>query len=254
MHRAFVVPVVEQLRHRANAFDQLERPFLEQHFVAVAGQGQVRAAAFLHRAREVTCVQLAVVGADQGALLQRAEQQEGVQETAGVERDADRLERIDVETAHLDVLHAAVAQGLHRTLAGADHALGPDGRVVLVLDLQHIGRQLDPLAVLLRAQFRIRLVRTVDRIHQAGDIAFQAVLVRTQARLGVVLVTQVAHAQAGRVGQVQGVVGQRLEIVFTPAQEAGGQRRRRAEQVHQQPGVAAEVADHRDIALGLEVA
>ena len=254
VHIALVVLVVEQLRHRADALDEFQRPVLERYFNAVAGERQGRVAAFLDGAGEVARMDLAFVGADQGALFEGAEQQEGVEEAAGLQADADRLERVDVEAAHLDVLHPAVAQRLHRTLAGADHALRADRRVVLVFDLQHIGRQLDPLAIPFGAERRIRFVGRVHGRHQAGDVAFQAVLVRAQAGLGVVLVTEVAHAQAGRVGQVERIVGQGLELVRAAAQEAGGQGRGGAEQVHQEPAVAPEVADHRDVALGLEVA
>ncbi len=186
------------------------------------------------------------------AFLQCAKQQEGVQEAAGGHADADRLERVDVHAAYFDVLHAARAQRLDRALGGADHALRADGGVVLVLDLQHVGAQLGPFAGgVLGAQFCVWLVGLVDGLGQRGHVAVQAVFVRAQARLGIVLVTQVAHAQAGRIGQVQGVLGQLFQLVRTAAQEAGGQYRRGAEQIHQQPAVAAEVADGRQVALRL---
>src|ERR1041384_1247205 len=67
-------------------------------------------------------------------------EQEHVEEAAGRRGDADRRERIEVHQPHLDVLDAALAQGVERTLAGTDAPLGPDLAVELVLDLQERGR------------------------------------------------------------------------------------------------------------------
>ena len=48
----------------------------------------------------------------------------------------------EVQQPHLDVFDAALAQRVQRPLAGADDALGPDGAVELVLDLQQAGGEL----------------------------------------------------------------------------------------------------------------
>ena len=44
-------------------------------------------------------------------------QQEDVEEAHGLRRDADRHERVEVHQPHLDVLDAALAQGVQRALA-----------------------------------------------------------------------------------------------------------------------------------------
>nr|GEU28338.1 hypothetical protein [Tanacetum cinerariifolium] len=234
---------VEQRGDRADAFEQFRAPLLQADGAVVVLEHQARTAAFLDGAGKVGRVALAFLRRDGRAVLERAEQQEGVQQAAGLHADAHRLERVHVHAAHLDVLHAARAQRLDRPLAGLDHALGADGGVVLVFDLQHVGAELDPFAVALGTELGIRSVRLVDGARQGRHIAVEAILVRTQAGLGVVLIAEVAHAQAGGVRQVQGVVRQLVELVRAAAQETGRQRRRRAEQVHQQPAVAAEVAD-----------
>ena len=181
MHAVFVVLVVEQGGDRADPLDQLARPRRQCNFLAGALEAQARTPAFLDGAGEVAGVDGAVLHRDRRAGVERAEQQKGVQKAAGLDADADRLEWIDVEAAHLDVLHPALAQRLDWPLACADHALGADGRIVFVFDLQHVGRQLGPLAVVPGAERLIGRVRPVDRIRQRGDVALQAVLVRRQA-------------------------------------------------------------------------
>ncbi|MCY1172697.1 hypothetical protein D9M73_128400 [compost metagenome] len=106
----------------------------------------------------------------------------------------------------------------------------------------------------MRADFNVRRVGRANGLAQAVGVAGQVVVAGRQAGLGVALVTQVAHAQAGGVRQVQGLRVQLFQLVRTTAQEAGVQCRRGAEQVHQQPAVAAEVTDQRDIGRRLEVA
>ncbi|PMQ08232.1 hypothetical protein JaAD80_27345 [Janthinobacterium sp. AD80] len=142
---------------------------------------------------------------------------------------------------------------MQRALAAVRHALGADRRVVFVLDLQAVGVDLHPLALAPRAQLDIRQVRVVHRRRQAGDIAVERVVVGRQAGLGIVLVAHVAHAQAGGVRQVHGIGRQLLQREVAAPRKMRRQRRRGAEQVHQQPAVAAEVADQGDIAFGLKL-
>lgn len=163
-------------------------------------------------------------------------------------------ERVDVQAAHFHVLHAASGQGLHRTLAGVGDALWPDARVVLVLDLQDVGVQLHPFAILLGADLLVGRVGRADRLAQAVDVALQVVVAGRQAGLGVVLVAQVAHPQAGGVGQVERVFVEALQLARAATQEAGVEGRRGAEQVHQQPAVAAEITNQGDVGGGLVVA
>src|SRR5918994_1685445 len=58
------------------------------------------------------------------AVLEQAVQQQDVEEAHGLRRDADRHERVEVHQPHLDVLDAALAQGVQRALAGLDAPLG----------------------------------------------------------------------------------------------------------------------------------
>jgi hypothetical protein len=81
------------------------------------------------------------------ALGEQAIKQEDVEEAAGRRGDADRRERVEVHEAHLDILDAALAQGVERTLAGADAPLRADLAVELVLDLQERGCELAVFAV-----------------------------------------------------------------------------------------------------------
>jgi hypothetical protein len=50
-------------------------------------------------------------------------------------------------------------------------------------------------------------------------------------------------------GRYSSAVAQRLQLVLAPAHKAGAQRRRGAEQVQQQKGLAAEIADQAEILL-----
>jgi hypothetical protein len=92
----------------------------------------------------------------QRAVVQRAVQQEGVEEARFGEVDAHRQERVDVQATHFDVLDAAGHQRLDRPLAGVGHAFGADVGVVLVFDLQDVGVELNPLTVLVGADFDVR--------------------------------------------------------------------------------------------------
>ena len=214
---------------------------------------QARTAALGGGLQEVGGAAAALAIHQQRAVLQRAVEQEGVEEQRLRQVDAQRQERIDVQAAHFDILHAARQQRLQRALARGGDALGTDARVVLVLDLQQVGVQLQPFAVLLRAQRHVGRIGRGNGVQQALGVAVQVVVAGRHAGLGVVLVAQVAHAQAGGPRQVQGVGVQLLQLVAAPAQEVGVQRRRGAEQVHQQPAVAAEVADQADVARRLIV-
>ena len=96
--------------------------------------------------------------------VERARRQQGVQhehveEAHRLARDADRLERIEVHAAQLDVLHAALAQRMQRPLARTDDAFRPHHAVELVLDLQQAGRQ---LLVARRRRRGCRSPRTAD--------------------------------------------------------------------------------------------
>ncbi len=203
---------------------------------------------------EVLAAALAFLVGHRRAFSQRAEQQEAVEEVGSARLDAHGREGVDIQAAHLDIFHAAFGQCMHRFLAAVGHPLGTDRAVELVFDLQQVGIELLPLAVgIVGAQLGVARVGQADRLAHADDVAFQAVVADVQSGLGIVVVAQVAHPQAGGVGQVQALIAQRLQLVIAALKEAGTQCRGGAEQVHQQPGVAAEVADQPNIALGLVV-
>ena len=248
------VALIEQSGQRGDLLQQLGGPFLHAHRLAVALQLQARTATFLDHAEEVGRGVAALVAGEQRAVVQRAVQQERVEEARLRQVDAHRQERVDVQAAHFDVLDATGHQRLDRSLAGVGHTFRADVGVVLVFDLQDVGVELHPLTVLVRADFDVRRVGRCHRFTQAVGVAVQVVVARREAGLGIALVTQVAHAQAGGVRQVQGVGVQDFELVRATAQEAGVQGRRRTKQVHQQPAVAAEIADQGDVGRGLVIA
>ena len=158
---------------------------------------------------------------------------------------------IEVHAAHLHVLDAALAQRVQRALAAADHALGPDRAVELVLDLQQAGRELVVLAAeVAHADRLVRRIGSRQPILQRRGVALEAVVAHGERRLRIALVAQPPHAQRGRVRQVQRTAGDGLQAVIAPGDEARADGRRGAEQVQQQERVAAEVADQREVLLG----
>ena len=240
---------VEEGGNLADLVEQLVGPVTEQDIPTTALQFEPGTAAFLDYLEEVvgSCATLAVCQA--GAIVQRTEQQEGVEKACLAEVDAQWQVRVDIQATHFDVLNAACPQRLQRPLASGGDALRADIGVVLVFDLQHVGVELLPVACgVLGPQRLVRRIRRGDRAEKAFGVAFQVVVAGGEPGLGIVLVTQITHAQAGGVRQVQGVGIEGFELVLATAQKAGIQRRRRAEQIHQQPAVATEVANHADIA------
>ena len=186
------------------------------------------------------------------AVGQQAVQQEHVEQAHGLRRDAHGLERVEVHQAHLDVLHAALAQRMQRTLATAHRALGADGAVELVLDLQQAGAELVVVAAkVAHANGLVGRVGPRQCLVQRVGVTLQAVVAHVQAGLRVALVAQAPHAQRSGVRQVQrlALAAQRLQAVFAPLDEARAQRGRGAEQVQQHEGVAAKVADQRKVLL-----
>ncbi|MNN25467.1 hypothetical protein D3C81_1389410 [compost metagenome] len=66
--------------------------------------------------------------------------------------------------------------------------------------------------------------------------------------MGSALITQIAHAQAGGKGQVEGVLIKMFECVRASLEKAGLHRWGGAEQIHQQPAVAFEITNQGHIA------
>nr|GFA41509.1 hypothetical protein [Tanacetum cinerariifolium] len=222
---------IKQFTDRPDGVQHLVGPGFQVNRRIVTAQLQPRAATFLDHGQEVrTGVPTFVI------------------------RQLRAVERIDVQAADFHVLHAARDQRLNRALAGIGDAFRADRRVVLVFDLQHVGVELNPLAILVRADFDVRRVRRRHGTAKAVGVGQQVVVARRQVRLGIALVTQIAHPQAGGIRQIKRLGVKLLKLVRAAAQETGVQGRRCAEQVHEQPAVATEVADQPNVALGLEVA
>src|SRR5262249_41461988 len=98
---------------------------------------------------------------------QQAMQQERIEEGNGPGIDPERLERVEVHATNFDVLHPALSERVQGTFTRANHALGPDGSVKLVLDLQEAGGELVVFAA--RIQDTERLVGSVRRGQRVMD-------------------------------------------------------------------------------------
>ena len=140
-------------------------------------------------------------------------------------------------------------QGGGGALALVDGAFGADRGVVLVLDLQDVGIELAIVVAHLHPDLVVGRFRRLDGMGESGDVLVQIVVADGQGRLGIVLVAQVAHAQAGGVGLEQGVV-KSVQLVFATCQEGFAQRRGGTEKIYQQPGVALKIAGQVEIAPG----
>ena len=174
--------------------------------------------------------------------------EEHVQHPGRVRVDAHIQEGIEVHATHFHVLHATLAQSVQRTLTAADHALGTDGAVELVFDLQQAGRQLAVAALLVTdADGLVSRVRHRQRFVQRVGIAFQVVVAHAQGRLRIALVTQATHAQRGGVGQVERRVAQGVQAMRLARGKRRGHGGRGTKKHQQQEGMATEVADQRKV-------
>ena len=123
-------------------------------------------------------------------------QQKHIQQTHGGRCDANGNEGVDVHQPHFHVFHPALAQGVQGALARAHRALGADGAVELVFDLQQAGAQLVVVAArVAHAHLFVGGVRLGQRFVQRVGIALQAVVAHGQGGLGIALVAQPPHAQ-----------------------------------------------------------
>ena len=239
------------LRDRGQFGQHLCSPVHQQHFRTVALQTQARLATTLGRQVLVVLECSDLVGRIRRAVAEQRMQQEQVQEAHGLGVDAHVEERVQVHQAHFHVLHAAFAQRMQRTLTGRDHALGTDGAVELVLDLQQAGVELVVVAPqIAQADRLIRAIGLGQCFVQGGCVALQTVVAHRQRGLGIALVAQAPHAQRGGVRAVHGAPREQLEFVLAAIDKAGTHGRRSAEQVQQQEGIAAEIADQAEV-LGI---
>ena len=138
---------------------------------------------------------------------------------------------------------------MQRALALEDHALGADRAVELVLDLQQAGGELAVIVAVADADRLVGRIGFGESLLQRRRIASEVVVAHRERGLHVALVAQPAHAQRGRVGQVERVLAQALELVRAACHEARANRRRGAEEIEEQPGMAPEIADQREIRL-----
>ena len=239
---------IQPLGHGGHGGQQLMAPVGQFHGLAVALQLQTGLAA-------TGGGQMLVVGHVGNflrtvgrAVGQQAVHQEHVEKVQGLGVDADGLERVEVEQAHFHVLHTALAQRMQRALAGEDGALGADGAVELVFDLQQSGGQLQVIAAgVAHAVGIVGGPGPGEGIVQRVGVAVQPVVAHAQRGLGIALVAQLAHAQRGAVRHVQRAPGQHLQFVLAPLDKGAAHRRRGTQQHQQQKGVAAEVADQCEV-------
>ena len=132
------------------------------------------------------------------------------------------------------------------------HALRSDEAVVLVLDLKNIVVELPVLPVHLHTDGPELRAGCLDGTGETLDVGIDAIVGDAQARLAVVLVTDVAHAQGGRIGLVPAAAIEILKSIGMLAEKALAHHRRASEQVGDQPTLALEVANEREIAVGNE--
>ena len=182
-------------------------------------QLQVRLAPVRDDAAFVLVVLALLAAGDGRAVAHQAHQQKRVGEAALLWGDADVDQRVQVEQAHFHIFNAVLLQGDGWPLAVFADAFGADAGVELVFDLQHIGVELLPARAVFHADGLVERVGGVDGGVQRLRVTGQRVEVDMQLGLHIVLVTQVAHAQAGGEGAIQRVGSQWRQVGFAPLQE-----------------------------------
>ena len=242
---------VELVRNRLQLFQQFQAPLGQRHALPLELQAQAGFAPAC--GGEVLVVrQFADFGGRVGwAVRQQTMQQKHIQKAQRARANADHLEGVQVHQPHFDVFHPALAQRVQGPLAGVNDAFGPDGAVKLVFDLQQRGGELVVVtAGVADAQCLVSGPGTGERVLQRGGVALQPVVAHGQRGLGVALVAQPPHAQAGAVRHVQRTAGaQRLQFVLAPFHKRRAHRWRGTKQREQQKRVAAEIADQRKVAV-----
>ena len=238
---------VHRRRDRRALLEDVAAPFEERYFFRSADESQARLAAARCGALLVADDRRELLRRVGRAVAEQAVQQEHVEEAHRACGDADRLERIQVHQPDLDVLDATTAQGMQRTLARTDHALGPDCAVELVLDLQHAGRELPVVLAVADPDGLVRRIGFRQRLLQRCCVAVQAVIAHRKRGLRVALISQPSHPQRCRVRKIERVVAQSPQHVRAAGGKARAYCRRRAEEIKQQPRMAAEIADEREV-------
>ena len=245
--------MVQQLAQALHRVQQLARPIRHREVASLAVQQQARFAAASRHPQVIGIQRVLLAARDRFAGAQQAQRDEGFEKSQLVLIDAHRVECADVQGADFHVFHAGALQCLRRPLPRSRDAFRPDEAVVLVLDLQDIGVELQIFAVHLDADLLVRWVGRADRTRQIAHIIVQAVHGNTHRRLILVPIPDVAHAQRGPVRLVHRVIVERRQDDFAARKEALRHRGRGAEQIQYQPAVAAVVSQHRVILLGNEI-
>ena len=159
-------------------------------------------------------------------------QQKHVEKTHGLAVDAHDLKRVQVHQSHFHVFHTALTQCMQRALASKGDALGANGAVKLVFNLQQRGGQL--FVDTICTPHTHRLVGRIglgQRAVQRVGVPLQAVVAHGQRGLRITLVAQAAHAQRGGIGQIHGAFTKRLQLVLATRHKRGAHCRRSAKQI-----------------------
>ena len=220
-----VVSHVEQTRHLQHVVQVLLRPLAERHFHAFGFQLHVRVATLHHDGLQVLRIAGFFLFVDGRAFFQQAIQREHIEEHDLAFVDAHRRERVQIHAAQLYIFHAARCQRTGRALAAFADTLGPDAAVKLVFDLQDVGVELLVVTVFQYADFFIFAVGCANRVLQRAHVFTQRIVGNIQPALGVVVITQIAHAQRGAETAEQGVLVERFQLVVAALQERGANRR-----------------------------
>ena len=181
-------------------------------FPVVYQQMKVGLAAMVDDATLVGVVLALLAGGDGWAVAKQAHQQQHVGKDALFWCDPNIDEGVQVKQAHFDVFHAIFLQCLGGPLTGLTDPLGPDAGVKLVLDLQHVGVELFPMGAVTHTEFFVKRIEGANRRFQPLGVLGQGVETDVQLVLRVVLVAQIAHAQAGGVGAKQSAGHEFLQV------------------------------------------
>src|SRR3954471_12854990 len=134
-------------------------------------------------------------------------------------------------------------------LAWTNDALCADLAVKLVFDLQQAGAELAILVALANTDRFVRRIRFRERLEQRFAIVVEIVIADGKLGLSIALVAESAHPQRRGIRQIVSAGGQITQFMRAPVEEAPAYRRRGANQIEQQPGVASEIAYQRKVGL-----
>ena len=141
------------------------------------------------------------------AVGKQAMQQKNIEKAHGRCRDAYRHKWIEIHQPHFNIFDTAFAQRVQRTLALKDHALGANGAVKLILNLQQRGGQLVVIATwVLHTNGLVRSIGPRECVLQRCAVTLQRVVAHRERCLRVALIAKPTHAQRGAVRHVHRVL------------------------------------------------